>query len=140
MKQLITICLTLLCIPAFAQKIDAGKVPEPVKNTFKQRFSDAKDPKWEMEKGRYEANFLRGGKKMAALFEPTGEWLETESPIDINMLPPDIVMYMDEHYKGQPIRETSMIKKKTETNFEVAIKGLDVIFDERGKFIKTEKD
>jgi hypothetical protein len=72
MKRIFVICLILAGIPAFAQKIDASKVPASVKTAFSKNFPGVTSVKWEKEKGNYEANFKEHDQKMSALFDATG--------------------------------------------------------------------
>ncbi len=128
-------------MPAFAQKIDASKVPATVKATFAKSFADVKDAKWEKENGNFEANFRQGDKKMSATFDPAGAWLETENAIEIGALPASAATYLARNYKGEKVKEAAKLKMANgETRYEAEVKGTDVIFDEHGKFIKTQKD
>lgn len=140
MRKILTAAMALLCNTAFAQKIDAGKLPRMVPVAFNKTFPGARNVQWEKEKGNYEANFTQDGKKMAATYDDKGEWLETESPVTLTSLPEEIRAYLDKNYKGQAIKETTIIKTKTVTKYEVALKGKDLIFDDKGKFLKSEKD
>jgi hypothetical protein len=48
---------------------------------------------------------------------------------------------MKQHYPGIAIGEAARITKANgETNYEAEIKGKDVVFDAKGKFLKEEKD
>lgn len=141
MKKMIVIGLMLASMPAFAQKLDVSKVPASVMAAFNKNFSGINDAKWEKEKGNYEANFKQNGQKMSALFDANGGWLETETDIAINTLPAAVTEYIAKNYKGEKIKEAAKLKMANgDDNYEAEVKGLDLIFDAKGKFIKSVKD
>lgn len=141
MKKLLVTGLMLASIAAFAQKMDASKVPTSVKSTFNKNFPGTGDIKWEKENGHYEANFKKNGEKMAALFDEGGKWLETESHIEVSALPAAVNDYVAKKYKGEKIKGAAKIQLASgETNYEAEVGKKGLIFDADGKFIKEEKD
>ncbi len=122
--------------------VDAQKeiTPAPVKESFTKLYPGVK-PKWEKEKGDYEANFKKSGKEMSATFAADGTLKETETGIAIAELPDVVKKYLAAHYKNAAIREAAKITKADGTvNFEAEVNKRDVIFDANGNFIKEEKD
>jgi len=141
MNKIIIIAFILATVPAFAQKLDASKVPAPVKKTFTENFAGATDVKWEKEHGNYEANFKQNNQKLSATFAESGALMETEQGIEINTLPAAATAYIAKNYKGDKVKEAAKLKMANgETHYEAEVKGMDVIFDEKGNFIKTQKD
>jgi len=142
MKRLFFVFVSVtLTITSFAGKINSSSVPAAVRSAFSKNFSGVNDVKWEKEKGNYEANFKQANKTMSALFNEKGEWLETETGIKINDLPANVLSYISANYKGAKIKETAQIKKANGAmQYEAEVKGKDIIFDDRGNFIKEEKD
>ena len=141
MRKRIIIALLLCTTATFAQKMEASKVPDGVKATFNKSFPGIKDAKWEIEKGNYEANFKQGTEKMSALFDTNGKWLETETAIPVNTLPANVAAYIAANYKGEKIKEAAVLKMANgDNNYEAEVKGMDLIFDSNGKFIKAIKD
>ena len=140
MNKSIVIALCLVSTQAMAQKINASKVPTAVKATFSQNFPSVKDMKWEKEKGNYEANFKDGVNKMSATFTPSGNLMETEKDIAINSLPANAAQYIKSHYSGASIKEAAELTMPDgTTRYEAEVKGMDVIFDNTGTFMKTQK-
>jgi hypothetical protein len=96
--------------------------------------------KWEMENGRYEANFRQNDQKMAALFEPNGAWLETETKIDSRLLPIKTSMYIKNKYSGCCIKEAAKLKLANgDDNYVAEVNGVDLVFDANGKFLEEVK-
>lgn len=141
MKKIALFALMVLSIAATAQNINASKVPPAVKDAFGKNFAGIKDVKWEKEKGNYEASFVQNKQQLSALFDANGKWLETETKIEADALPSSIKEYITSNYKGEKIKEAAMIKMANgENNYEAEVKGMDLIFDANGKFIKKMKD
>lgn len=143
MKKLIATTLLLagtITGIAIAQDLKEKEVPTKVKVAFAKKYPDAKKVSWEKEKGNYEANW--GGKlgeDNSVLFTPLAVFLEIVVAIPINQLPDNIAFYVTKNYKGAKIKEAG---KLTDANgkhmFEAEIKGKDLIFDEKGVFIKED--
>jgi hypothetical protein len=119
-----------------SQKIDAAKVPAPVKESFTRQFRGAL-PKWEKEDGKYEAGFKQNGHEISALFEANGTMTESEMEIAVSELPVMLKEYIKTHYNNAAIKEAAKITSVTgKIEYEAAIKGKDIIFDVNGNFIK----
>jgi len=124
----------------FAQDLKEKDVPGTVKTAFTKKFPDAKKVSWEKEKGNFEANWGgKSGEDNSAVFTPAAVFVELVQAIPISQLPPSVAVYVKQHYKGMDIKEAG---KVTDTSgkhmFEAEIKGKDLIFDEKGTFIKED--
>ena len=142
MKKLL-IAFLLVCVSLLstkAQKLEASKVPAPVKETFAKKYPGI-TPAWENENGKYEAGFKSKGQSMSALFAADGTMIESEVDIKVSELPASVLQYVKEHYKGAEIKEAAKITKVDGTvNFEAEVNKMDVLFDANGKFLKEVKD
>ncbi|MCX8143003.1 MAG: PepSY-like domain-containing protein [Bacteroidia bacterium] len=125
---------------AWAQKINEKEVPIAVKNALHQKYPDAKEVKWEKENQYIEAEFDVKKADVSVLFDDQGNIIETEQEIEINELPKGVVDYVKSHYK-QNIKEAAKITDaKGTVTYEAEIKGMDLIFDSNGKFLKEIKE
>lgn len=143
MKKIILVTLvsvSLFSFAACAQKIAAAQVPAVVKTSFSKDFPGI-TTKWEKEKANYEASFKQNGNMMSALYDASGNKIESEMDIKISILPAAITTYITQHYKGEKIKEAAIITKANgEVNYEAEVKGMDLLFTKEGKFIKSVKD
>lgn len=142
MKKSIIIAASVLIITTgHAQKIQEKDVPAEVKSSFAKHFAAAKETKWEKEKGNYEAEFDLNKTEQSALFDAKGTLLETEVEIELSQLPAGVLEYVKAHYANQSVKEA---EKMTDSNgtvtYEAEIKGMDLIFDSNGKFVKEIKE
>ena len=145
MKKIIGLTAILFALSGatFAQEKGNGKidVPAKVKSALKQKYPEAKNVAWEKEKGNYEANWGgKSGEDNSVQFTPAGTFIEIVKAIPVSQLPSNVASYVKQHYNDAKITEAG---KVTDANgnlsYEAEVKGRDVIFDEKGNFVKAEK-
>ena len=125
----------------FAQKLQEKDVPASVKTAFQKNFPQAKVEKWEKEGTNFEAEFKLNRTEQSVLFDAQGNLLETEVEIELNQLPKGVLEYVKANYKGQKVKEAAKITDaKGTVIYEAEIKGMDILFDSIGKFIKEIKN
>ncbi len=125
----------------FAQKLQEKDVPASVKTAFQKNFPQAKVEKWEKEGSNFEAEFELNKTEQSVLFDAQGNLLETEVEIELNQLPKGVLEYVKANYKGQKVKEAAKITDAKGTlTYEAEIKGMDILFDSTGKFIKEIKN
>lgn len=139
MKKILTALVFLFAITfGYAQKLDAKKVPQAVKDAFKKAHPGS-TVSWEREDANYEANFTEGGKTMSCVINKQGTILETESPIKASELPSAATTYMSQHFKGKKWKEVAkIVKANGEVNYEVNA-GTDVLFDANGNHLEKKE-
>lgn len=145
MKRYISILTILLsttfCISAQEKQEKSAAPNIEAKAAFQKQFPGATKVKWEKEKGDYEVNFLQKGTEMSAVYDTKGLLKETESSITVAELPSSVSNYLQQHYKGQKVKEAAKIKKADGSiNYEAEVNKSDLLFDASGKFIKIAKD
>ncbi|MFN4144617.1 MAG: PepSY-like domain-containing protein [Runella sp.] len=139
-KVVVFFALLLIASLSFAQKIQEKDVPAAVKTAFQKQYPTAQKVKWEKEKENFEVEFKIGKAETSVLLDSQGNILETETEIAVSELPKNILEYLATQHKGQKIKEAAKITDAKRTlTYEVEIKGKDLIFDEKGNFIKEIK-
>ncbi len=123
-----------------AQDLKSKDVPEAVKTAFAKKYPDAKKVSWEKEKGNYEANWGgKSGEDSSVTYTPSAIFVEIVVAIPVGQLPPDIAPYINKQYKGAKIREAGKVTDAAGRHmYEAEIKGKDLIFDEKGVFLKED--
>lgn len=125
----------------FAQKLQDKKVPALVKASFIKQYPNIKDVQWDKEGERFEASFEVNKIDHSVLFDAQGNVQETEIEIETSQLPQNIKDYVAKKYPNKKIKEASKITdNKGSVTYEAEIKGMDLIFDANGKFVKAQKD
>lgn len=137
MKKIIlaTVLFSILTAAAFAGGND---VPSAVKTKFTALYPNVMKVKWGKEEANYEAEFKMNKTEMSCLFDASGNLLETEIEITISSLPKAASEYCTKTFAGNKISEASkIVDSKNIITYEAEVKGVgDVIFDEKGNFLK----
>lgn len=145
MKKTIIFLMTylLISLSGFSQSIPAEKVPANIKQAFAKKFPAATDVKYELETKEYEVSFKDKDVKMSASFDPSGNWLETETEIKPGELPKEVAASVAKNFPGFKISAAS----KTETSagglfYETDLKKdkekYEVQFSPKGEILKKK--
>jgi uncharacterized membrane protein YkoI len=125
-------CL-LFSLTVHSQPIPADKVPAKIKQAFSMKFLTATDVRYELELKTYEVNFKENGVVKSATFDPSGNWLETETERKESDLPKEISASVAKNFPGFKISEASitetsdnrifyeMVLKKNKEGYEVQL-------------------
>ena len=129
--------LFALSTTSFAQKIS---VPSAVKSSLSKKYPAATKVTWEKEKGNYEANWGgKSGEDNSVQFTPAGDFIEIVNAISVSELPASVPVYVKAHYKGAKITEAGRVTDaKGKISYEAEVHGKDIVFDEKGNFLKAE--
>ena len=140
LSSLLAIASCLTASSVFSQHIPAGKVPAVVKSALMAKCPDAKNVTWEKEKGNYEANWGGASKEdNSVIFMPDGSFVEMVVARPVTSLPPAILAYVRENYSTSKITEAGSVTwAGGKTGYEAEVKGRDLVFDERGNFIRID--
>lgn len=112
-------------------------VPAAAKATVARLYPNAKAVKWEKEDGHYEAELSHNGKALSLVIDAKGNVLETETTISESALPAVVRAYVAKHHAGKKIKEAAeIVDAKGRKTYEAEVGGKDLIFDEKGQFIK----
>ena len=149
MKKFIGLAAILLVFnsTSFAQENEGGhekvNVPVAVKKANMKKYPESKmhHITWEKEKGNYEANWGgKDGEANSVQYTPSGTFIEIVKEISVKDLPKGVSAYVKEHYNGAKLNDVGKVTDaQGKTSYEVEIHGKDVIFDEKGNFVKEEK-
>jgi len=139
-KLLLAVAIVAAAGSVHAQDLKTKDVPAIVKSACEKKYPEATNVSWEKEKGNYEANWGgKSGEDNSVLFTPSGIFVEIVKAISISGLPKAVAPYVKAHYKGAKISEAGRVTDAAgKTMYEAEIKGMDLIFDENGNFIKRD--
>jgi hypothetical protein len=130
----------LISTAAFSQRVKSADVPAAVKTALQQKYPSASGVGWEKEKGNYEANWGGASKEdHSVLFTPAGVFVEQVVAMPVARLPAAVADYVRTHYPGAKITEAGKVTDaEGRTRYEAEAKGKDLLFDEKGNFIKFD--
>jgi hypothetical protein len=130
----------LISISVLAQRVKSSDVPAGVKAALQQKYPSASAVTWEKEKGNYEANWGGASKEdNSVLFTPAGVFVEQVVAMPVDQLPAGVAVYIHAHYPGAKITDAGKVMDaEGRTRYEAEVKGKDMLFDEKGNFIKFD--
>jgi hypothetical protein len=140
MRKTILSLAMLFATAAIGQKVSDAKVPDAAKSALLKKYPQASNVSWEKEKGNFEANWGgKSGENMSVQFTAGGIFVEEVAAISIGQLPNGVAVYVRQHYRGSKITEAGKVKDtKGIIMYEAEVKGTDLIFDEKGNFLKID--
>ncbi|MEO6948406.1 MAG: PepSY-like domain-containing protein [Ginsengibacter sp.] len=148
MKKILglTAILFALSTATFAQENEGSEhinVPAVVKSANMKKFPESKTHHitWEKENGNFEANWGgKDGEANSVTYTPSGNFKEIVKEISVSQLPEKAQSYIKAHYKSAKFGDIGkVLNAHGKTSYEVEINRKDVIFDESGNYVKTEK-
>ena len=97
-----------------AQSVSADKLPTVVRAGYASRFPGTRKVEWKRKSDRsYEAEFDLHGIGIAAKFDSTGTWLETESDITAQQIPAAVNHAVGRSFKGYAIIERQRLERRS---------------------------
>lgn len=147
MKRLIlTILVAVTALTANAQqKLRKSEVPQEVRLSLENTYTDYKLEGWYFETGQYVANIDIDNNMGKVFFTATGNWQYTIFNIKEQELPTLVDNYFINNYPGYRIKQSQYIEDASGDNYYrliISMKGIaqteyEMIFDPRGKLTKT---
>ena len=103
----VALCPAVSC----AQQIAASQVPASVKAGVQARFPGATVTEWKLKGKEYEAECTLNKIDIAAKFDATGKWLETETAIAPQKVPVAIRYKFASQFAGYKVVETQSLQR-----------------------------
>lgn len=137
---LVAIMAIFIISGCYSQDLKSADVPAVVKSALVKKYPEAKAVSWEKEKGNYEANWGgKSGEDNSVMFTPSGNFIEIVKAIPVSKLPQSVAPYVKAHYNNATIKEAGLVTDANgQVTYEAEIKGKDLIFDEKGNFVKVD--
>jgi hypothetical protein len=127
---------------ALLQTLPAGGIPALVRQAVDRRFPGAAKIEWKRKTdGNYEAEFTWKGVGVAAKFDSTGQWVETESDLRRSALPRAVARSIAARYASYRVIETQRLVSARDTRvvYEVHLQNakevLKTQFDSTGSLL-----
>lgn len=141
MKKIAIVVLCLGFTAAKAQELKEADVPAKVKEAFAKKYAGSKAQEWEKEGSDYEVGFNLNKVESSAVFTADGTFKELEQEIKLMELPKSASDYCAKNYVGYKLTEAEKItdaagKIMFEAEMEKGKEHFDVMFDDKGSFIK----
>ena len=137
---LLSVCF-LFVFQGYTQTVPNEKVPAPVKEAFAKKFPAAANVQYEMEMKDYQVTFKDKGIGMSANFNPSGEWLGTETIMIESDLPKDVLTSVATNFVGFVTTEITKLEGPDNVlNYEMNLtkgkEAYEVKFSPKGEILK----
>jgi hypothetical protein len=141
-KRLVLVLILVFAgLNIYSQDVKEADVPAAVKTKFAVMYPNVTGAKWEMENGKYEAEFKENNVATSVLFDGIGKYIQTEVEIPVSSLPNGVNEYAAKNLAGKKINEACQITSSDGTvSYEAEIDKDDYIFDSNGNFVKKDSD
>jgi hypothetical protein len=141
MRQLIILILVFFTtILSYGQKVKAKNVPPQAKITFSTLYPDVKDVYWGKQHKMYIAEFTDKDLSNSVIFDKDGKLFQIINYIQIKDLPKETAEYIKKNFSKNKIGEVFRTKDaKGVITYNVEIKSRAMVFDEKGKYLRTIK-
>lgn len=143
MKTLIISMSLLIALSISSCKRE--RVPEKVATTFNHQYSNASNVDWDVEEnGEWEAEFEVDKKEMSAIFGQNGQWLETETEIEVSQLPEAVTLSLKNNFKDYTIKEVEYLESPKDKGYELSLnvdkQDIEVLMGKDGKILKQKME
>ena len=81
----------------------------------------AKEVKWELDNGEWEALFSENNTKVEVSYNLDGVWVETERSFPNELLPEEVKSTLQHEFKQYTISETEEVQSPSFQGFEISI-------------------
>ena len=136
----------LLAIIGFITQVDAQKMktsntPAAVTAAFNTAHPSAKDVDWTLREGnKYEAEFHESGVEKYAVYDASGNLIETKMEVSGSTLPAPIISYVKQNYGEDEVRKAFKVTDASGVvTYRAKVKDSHLLFDSNGTFISVEK-
>lgn len=124
--------------------IIASAVPENVEKAFQSRFPQAEEVEWMEGEAGYEAIFLLGDYSKSAIFNENGEWLETNTFLNEDQVPAEIIQALKTLYSGDTYTYNNFIlteSNREEPTYQLSVdseeKSISLVMDAKGNVLES---
>jgi len=122
---------------SYAQKLMVSDVPAVVTKAFNKSHAKIDSVEWTKAGDYYKATYNVKMKSTGFVYNPAGKLISTEKEITLSELPIPVLTYVNENLQGGPIKKSLKITTTAgKSSYLVVVKGTDLAFDSKGKYIK----
>ena len=138
LKLILTFVIAGFYMQAQAQNLRPIDIPFAVTAAFHQAYPSILAVSWNKAGNNFAVAYKADTLNRSVTYNSSGILFETNTEILEAALPDPVMKYMNENYKDNKVNETSEI---TDANgivtYKTKIKGMELIFDSEGNFVKV---
>lgn len=127
-----------------AQEVQQAQVPAAVLNTFKEKFANVAEIKWNLKDDLYRAEFEVGSRGHDVWIDKTGKITKHKEDFPKKQLPPSVQQQLTTEFKSYKLDDADKIEMDGKVFYQVKLKGAadnrTILFTPEGKIQETNVD
>jgi len=140
-KLILLLAIAGFFVQSYAQKLTVKEVPTAVTTAFYKTYPSIQDISWSKDGLFFEAEYTTENVVRSATYDVTGKLINTRQQIVATALPAPAMDYVKINYKEEQLNEVSKITDASNVvTYEAEVKGMELTFDSKGKFINSVKE
>ncbi|MBK7028633.1 MAG: PepSY-like domain-containing protein [Bacteroidales bacterium] len=138
MKTLIYIMAIVGFIsPSYAQDLVKAEVPATIQKAFSRSYPKINNVEWKQTADSYTANYKENELERSVIYNATGKQQQKEEQITLADLPTHTLKYINDNHPDGTVKKIKKVTKKSgKSIYVVSIKGLELLFDSGGNYMK----
>jgi hypothetical protein len=135
-KLILMLAIAGFIVSSYAQNLMVSEVPAVVTKAFNKTHKNIDTVQWSKVNDSYKACYDVKKKSMSYTYNTSGKLQLTEKEITLAELPTSVLSYVNDNYRGGPIKKSLKITTPSgKSSYMVKLKDLDLAFDSKGKFV-----
>ncbi len=125
---------------SYAQDLVKAEVPATIQKAFSRSYPKINNVEWKQTADSYTANYKENELERIVTYNAAGKQQLREEQVTITQLPTTTLKYINDNHQDGTIKKASKITKKGgKSQYVVSIKGLDLVFDSGGNYLKPSQ-
>ena len=136
-KLILLVVITVFMTQVQAQKLMTKDVPVATATAFSNANPSISNAEWSKAGSDYSVQFTANNLATTATYDAAGLLLKTVEIVSVTELPATATEYLKKSYKLEEVEKVSKITDaKNVVSYLVKVKGIELTFDSKGKFVK----
>jgi len=136
-KLILLVVITVFMTQVQAQKLMTKDVPVATATAFSKANPSISNAEWSKAGNDYSVQFTANNLATTATYDAAGLLLKTVEIVSVTELPATATEYLKKSYKLEEVEKVSKLTDtKNVVSYLVKVKGIELTFDSKGKFVK----
>jgi hypothetical protein len=126
---------------SYAQELVKAEVPATIQKAFSRSYPKINNVEWKQTADSYTANYTENELERIVTYNAAGKQLQKEEQVTLTQLPTQTLKYINENHPDGNVKKARKITKAGGKSFYILnIKGLELIFDSAGKYLRPSHE
>ena len=116
-------------------------IPNDIRQSFEEKYQDAKSVEWVIKEDRYKVNFIYKGSEMFTYLDRHGLWMKSFTKLKQAELPGSVVTHLESNFPDYQLTKYYLKDTPQGKSYTVAVKGNQeyvwLEFDTNGNLVNS---